>query len=1292
LKEHLARQIRTYLSDHKKRRRLIRVLFTLSVITAVSVYASLLRPAISAESQGIKITSETVTESAGKALTAKISAKAENGQDQTTFLIMTKSTGAGLSSDYVFTNNVTEIVSDSGTSLSLHRVLEKDGELAYWFTLNKGSNESFALNFASGQKASDASSAAAESAASDTTNTVTAATTTSIRADSSVTETSADQTITLSGYTGVTYEAAQTAADQDSASSTDTVVSGNTAVTLSWTEDSSSSASTASDAKTTTNATASSATTDSDASDTASLSASETASDSAADTTTDTAADTESLSALSVLSASSANATAPTGYSSSLTYKQITSASDTYENLAKDSPYYLRDRYLGIAGNFHIVAFNTATLNTHTNGNVLANNLYAKTNFGTNNLEEELSYVQNYKQVNSVSASSDSHVLVLGSDNTVGTADNGNHFTVADTKLDRPLNVWQDANTSTVPFIDLTAVKTTVTGISNTLSAMSAANLDTSTLSASAGSVAASYVTLTDSNATGVYNTTAAKLQSYSYFGIKGFKSSGTGAVIVNVDCSGVSSVTLPSSTIYVGDNALSFGEKKDFTEGGVIFNFTNCSGVTINTNLLYATILAPGATVNVNQNLNGSVIADNVNINAESHRDDFVKLPKPTTTTASVKAVKIWEYSDGTEMSDTDKASQSSVTVELDNGSNVVGSETLSADNNWTYTWTNLDSNGSYSIKETAVEGYTTSYSATSIASGEIRVINKKNTTTTTSTKTHVDVTKSWSDGSSSHTDGSVTVYLYADNAISKDSSGNPITLTLNSSNSWSGSFTDLPYYHEDGTTVINYTVKEGAVDGYTASYSDPVVTTASSTGTFTPETSASSGTSDTIVIKSSDETKALTLVNNNGTYSFAEQAYSADNTAQQWKVTYTGNNATYGQGFTLTNVKYSDRILHFHIENNDVSTEKFDTVSTSVYPSNSTDTSVTFYYNSQTIKKNRESYTFYGLFALNKYNGSWYHKYISSEGVLTIGEFATPPTITINKLTTAFTSITITNTKDNKTSVTAKKVWGSNTSSVPVTVKLYRSTIDSYSDSSGGSTSGEIHTVSFTNGSSIGSKPTFSVKDGSTLYITMTNSVWYYYTNPPDNATYTMGSNSGNVTVTAGDDTGTETYEIDHITADTTITLPDVNSWWGGSTSEYPFGGWTISSKEIAGTSAAVTGKQVDTPSGATLINSAVLNVDNDWSYTWDNNLPMYDSSGNQYYYYIVETVPDGSIATYKYTMDASTGTMSTTTITNTGTFKLPEAGGSGTFVIYLTVVLLMALSAGIYMKRHAEKGGLG
>ena len=40
---------------------------------------------------------------------------------------------------------------------------------------------------------------------------------------------------------------------------------------------------------------------------------------------------------------------------------------------------------LGTAGSFHIVAFDTmATLSTHTNGNVLAKKLFARSNFGTN--------------------------------------------------------------------------------------------------------------------------------------------------------------------------------------------------------------------------------------------------------------------------------------------------------------------------------------------------------------------------------------------------------------------------------------------------------------------------------------------------------------------------------------------------------------------------------------------------------------------------------------------------------------------------------------------------------------------------------------------------------------------------------------------------------------------------------------------------------------------------------------------------------------------------------------------
>lgn len=41
--------------------------------------------------------------------------------------------------------------------------------------------------------------------------------------------------------------------------------------------------------------------------------------------------------------------------------------------------------------------------------------------------------------------------------------------------------------------------------------------------------------------------------------------------------------------------------------------------------------VIAPGATVNINHNLNGTVVADNINVRAESHRTDFVgKITEP--------------------------------------------------------------------------------------------------------------------------------------------------------------------------------------------------------------------------------------------------------------------------------------------------------------------------------------------------------------------------------------------------------------------------------------------------------------------------------------------------------------------------------------------------------------------------------------------------------------------------------------------------------------------------------------
>ena len=98
------------------------------------------------------------------------------------------------------------------------------------------------------------------------------------------------------------------------------------------------------------------------------------------------------------------------------------------------SRYYNSNSPLGTAGSFHIVAFDTATLSTHTNGNVLAKKLFAGSNFGTNQYPHELSYIQEYAQVHPDSASGNDHVLAIGSGNTVDFTDNGNAFSINGTK------------------------------------------------------------------------------------------------------------------------------------------------------------------------------------------------------------------------------------------------------------------------------------------------------------------------------------------------------------------------------------------------------------------------------------------------------------------------------------------------------------------------------------------------------------------------------------------------------------------------------------------------------------------------------------------------------------------------------------------------------------------------------------------------------------------------------------------------------------------------------------------
>ena len=139
-----------------------------------------------------------------------------------------------------------------------------------------------------------------------------------------------------------------------------------------------------------------------------------------------------------------------------------------------------------------------------------------------------------------------------------------------------------------------------------------------------------------------------------------------------------------------------------------------------------------------------------------------------------------------------------------------------LSADNDWTYTFSDLDEKKAgqavqYTVKEIEVpKGYTQTVEATN--PGQVVISN-----THTPSKTKVQVTKKWEDANNQ--DGlrpaTITVKLYKDGVATDQ------TLELSEANQWQGSFENLD--EKAAGKAIHYTVKEENVpEGYTLSIDD--------------------------------------------------------------------------------------------------------------------------------------------------------------------------------------------------------------------------------------------------------------------------------------------------------------------------------------------------------------------------------------------------------------------------------------------------------------------------------------
>ena len=174
--------------------------------------------------------------------------------------------------------------------------------------------------------------------------------------------------------------------------------------------------------------------------------------------------------------------------------------------------------------------------------------------------------------------------------------------------------------------------------------------------------------------------------------------------------------------------------------------------------------------------------------------------------TTYSVE--KVWN-----DNNNQDGKRPTSIQVQLKaNGSNKGEVITLSSNNNWKNTWTNLPKyeNGKeikYTVEEVVPEGYTASYNTET--EGKTIITNTYETE-----KTTYSVEKVWNDNNDQ--DGKrpsdVQVQLKANGHNFGD------LAKLNAENNWKNTWTDLPKY-ENGKE-ITYSVEEVVPEGYIASY----------------------------------------------------------------------------------------------------------------------------------------------------------------------------------------------------------------------------------------------------------------------------------------------------------------------------------------------------------------------------------------------------------------------------------------------------------------------------------------
>ena len=188
-----------------------------------------------------------------------------------------------------------------------------------------------------------------------------------------------------------------------------------------------------------------------------------------------------------------------------------------------------------------------------------------------------------------------------------------------------------------------------------------------------------------------------------------------------------------------------------------------------------------------------------------EDSQGNIIIYNKHTPEKTKVEGEKTWD-----DANDQDGKRPTSITVNLLANGKKVAEKTVTKDDNWKYSFTDLPKyEGGKEIKYTVTENAVPEYN------NEVTGYNIKNSYTPK--KTSVTVTKRWDDANNQ--DGkrpdTIKVQLYADDEKVGDE------VELKKSTGWTHTWNDLP--EKKAGKTIKYTVKEvGTVEGYETSYNN--------------------------------------------------------------------------------------------------------------------------------------------------------------------------------------------------------------------------------------------------------------------------------------------------------------------------------------------------------------------------------------------------------------------------------------------------------------------------------------